>query len=57
MTVGVKAQQGSILYFSAMIALCAFIDFAAVKISSNLSSEQTVAARPKQSAPQSLCTL
>jgi endonuclease YncB( thermonuclease family) len=43
MTVGVKVQQGSILYFSGMIAVCAFIGFAAVKVlSSNLSSEQTV---------------
>jgi endonuclease YncB( thermonuclease family) len=42
MTVGVKAQQGSILYFSGLIVVCAFIGFAAVKVSSNLSGEQAV---------------
>ena len=50
MTVAVKAQQGSVLYFSAMIALCAFIGFAFVKVSSNLSGEQTVAAPAKSTA-------
>ena len=43
MTVGVKAQQGSILYFSGLIVVCAFIGFAAVRVSSNLSGEDTVA--------------
>ena len=56
MTVGVKAQQGRILYFSGMIAVCAFIGFAAVKVSSNLSGEQTVAAPAKSTvhAPTSI---
>lgn len=48
----IKAKQGSILYFSGMIAVCAFIGFAAVKVlSSNLSNEQTVAAPIKPTAP------
>ena len=51
MNVGVKAQQGSILYFSAMIALCAFIGFAVVKVSSNLSGEHAVAASTKSTVP------
>jgi hypothetical protein len=40
MIVGVKAQQGSILYFSGIITVCAFIGFALAKVSSNLSGEQ-----------------
>jgi endonuclease YncB( thermonuclease family) len=40
MIVGVKAQQGSILYFSGIITVCAFIGFAFAKVSSNLSGEQ-----------------
>jgi endonuclease YncB( thermonuclease family) len=45
--VSIKAKQGSILYFSGMIALCAFIGFAIVTVSSNLSGEKTVAAPAK----------
>jgi hypothetical protein len=48
MKVGIKAQQGSILYFSGVIAVCAFIGFAAGKVSSNLSGEQR-ATTPTQS--------
>src|SRR6476469_3128862 len=47
MTVGVKTQQGSILYFSGLIVVCAFIGFATIRVSSKLSGEQTVAAPPK----------
>ncbi len=49
MKVGIKAQQCSILYFSGVIAVCAFIGFAAGKVSSNLSDEQR-ATTPTQSA-------
>jgi len=56
MTVGVKAQQGSILYFSGMIVVCTFIGFVAVKVSSKLSGEQTVTAPAKSTvhAPVSI---
>ena len=47
MTVGVKAKQRSILYFSGLIAVCAFIGFAAMEVSSKLSGEQTAVAPAK----------
>lgn len=45
--VSIKAKQGSILYFTGMIALCAFIGFAIVTVSLNLSGEKTIAAPTK----------
>jgi endonuclease YncB( thermonuclease family) len=51
MIIGYKKKRSSSLYFSAMIALCAFIGFAVVKVSSNLSGEQTVSAPAKSTVP------
>ena len=50
MIIAYKKKPSTFPYFLGLIALCAFIGFAVVKVSSNLSGEQTVAAPAKSTA-------
>ena len=56
MIIGFKKKPASSLYFLGLIAVCAFIGFAAVQVSSKLFSEQrvTTAAKSMVHAPASI---